>query len=110
MLNPVHKLQICAQSVGCAVDACANIDVQKMGGLYIDCVGICNANFTALDAYQNLTCLQVGSSLHRLLLFLAAPARLSPFGALSTSRYIGKEGMRIDETKYFDAGLLMSRK
>jgi hypothetical protein len=29
------------------------------------------------------------------------PARLSPFGALSISRYIGKEGMEIDEMKYF---------
>jgi hypothetical protein len=62
-LNLVYpSLQVCAKSAGCAVDACSNIDDRSLASLYVDCIGLCNANVTSLEAYQNLNCLQVSNA------------------------------------------------
>ncbi|GAQ83617.1 Ca2+-modulated nonselective cation channel polycystin [Klebsormidium nitens] len=57
----VRCRSICAKSVGCAVDACSNVNDRTLAGLFVDCIGLCNANVTALDPYQNLNCLQIVS-------------------------------------------------
>ncbi|GAQ92259.1 Ca2+-modulated nonselective cation channel polycystin [Klebsormidium nitens] len=57
----VRCRSICAKSVGCAVDACSNVEDRSLAGLFVDCTGLCNANVTALDPYQNLNCLQIVS-------------------------------------------------
>ncbi|GAQ79658.1 Ca2+-modulated nonselective cation channel polycystin [Klebsormidium nitens] len=50
----------CAVNAKCIVDACSSIPAERLTDVLVDCFTLCNSNFTSMQPYTNLNCVQVG--------------------------------------------------